>query len=158
MCWPSGDGAQRSIRSAPPWSSRGSCQYTPTLLTQPPRLVEMDTSGAVVTSRLPTSGASARRVRVRPKASWVETLPRSVGGPADAGTSSRGRGTGGGLLMSEPTAAHSRPSGLSGSNRSNSVASVSPVSARRASIWSGFSSTAWLSGSPAMGRPHPLTV
>ena len=95
---------------------------------------------------------------MRPNASWVETLPRSVGGPAASGTSRRGRGTGGGLLMSEPTEAHTRPSGLSGSKRSNSVASVSPTSARRASIWSGFSSTAWLSGSPAMGSPQPLTV
>ncbi len=106
------------------------------MLIQPPRLVEIDTSGAVVTIRPATSSMSPSRVSTLPKASWVETDPLSAGEVVDAGMGRMGRGGVGRLLMSDPTAAQIRPASESGSKRSHSVSAVSPSLDRKAAICS----------------------
>ncbi len=65
---------------------------------KPPRLVEIETSGAVVTSRSPTPSTSPRLARTRPNASWVEVDPRETAGRDAAGIGRSGRGVGSALL------------------------------------------------------------
>ena len=157
MWWPAGSWRQRSSRSVPRKSRCASGLNTPILLIQPPRLVETLTSGDVVTRRAATSGWLPRAVSSRPNVSWVET-GLLVMAPASIGMGRPGRGGTGRLLSVPPTDWHSRASGDPAGKRSHSVSAVSPTSARKASIWAGESSAAWLSGSPAIGRPQPLTV
>ena len=71
------------------------------LLIQPPRFVDTLTSGEHVTMRSPTPLTSARRVRIRPNVSCVDTRP-VVGIPVPSGTSNRGRGGTGTLFSSPP--------------------------------------------------------
>ena len=66
--------------------------------------------------------------------------------------------TGTGLLTSSPALAHTADAAEPGGKRSHSVSSVRPSDARSASICVGESRAAWLSGSPAIGRPQPFTV
>ncbi len=91
------------------------------MLIQPPRLVDIDTSGETVIMRRLTSGWSASAVITRPKASWVDHALEDTSLTAESGTPGSGRGGGGSLFTSAPTAAQTRPSGVSGSKRSHSV-------------------------------------
>src|SRR6202035_5424691 len=60
-------------------SRRPRHDHTPTLLTQPPRLVLELTSGLTVTIRFPASGAARlRSSRARPSAAWVVPVPAGV--------------------------------------------------------------------------------
>ena len=65
----------------------------PTLLSHPPRLVELATSGLTVTTRSATSGASrTRSAKKRPNACWVDSWPRCA--PSCAGTGGGATGSG----------------------------------------------------------------
>ncbi len=55
MCWPSGPGVHRSGEASDSYTSSVVGANTPRLLIQPPRPVEMDTSGEVVTRCRATS-------------------------------------------------------------------------------------------------------
>ena len=61
MCWPVGPGSQRNSRGT---AVAGACDefsaHTPVRLTQPPRFVEMVTSGLAVTTRSADRSAHAR--------------------------------------------------------------------------------------------------
>src|SRR4029077_1648442 len=60
-------------------STRSVGDHTPTLLTQPPRLVLELTSGLTVTIRPPAWGAARlRSSSVRPSAAWVVPVPAGV--------------------------------------------------------------------------------
>ena len=60
-------------------SRRSPTDQIPDLLIQPPRFVELATSGLTVTTRSATSGASCTRsTKKRPKACWVDSLPRCL--------------------------------------------------------------------------------
>ena len=85
-CWPSGRSRQcRMVSgSSANQSTRSRADHTPTLFTQPPRLVDDETSGASVTTRFAASGAvRVRSSRVRPSAAWVVACPPGVA--ADVG-------------------------------------------------------------------------
>ena len=57
-------------------SMRSPGDQIPALLIQPPRFVEVPTSGETVTTRSATSGASrTRSTKKRPNACWVEAVP-----------------------------------------------------------------------------------
>src|SRR3954452_903991 len=80
-CWPLGRSRQCRIvsLSSANQSLRSSDDHTPTLFTQPPRLVLELTSGLTVTTRGPASGAALlRSSRVRPSAAWVVAVPDGV--------------------------------------------------------------------------------
>src|SRR5215216_5500102 len=73
-------------------SRRSPTDQMPALLIQPPRLVELATSGLTVTTRSATSGASCTRsTKKRPKACCVDSFPRclrpSAGGGSGGGCS-----------------------------------------------------------------------
>ena len=101
MCWPLGPGSQRSSRgTAVAGACHGFSAHTPVRLTQPPRLVEIVTSGLAVTMRS-ASGPPRRAssTSALPKTSWVEMLVRvrlgSEWGTSEArtgGASTGGRG------------------------------------------------------------------
>ena len=81
----------------------------PALLIQPPRLVEVPTSGLTVTTRSATSGASrVRSTKKRPNACWVLALPVCLrprsGGSVGAGTAGVGS-----RRSRSPTVRHSSP-------------------------------------------------
>ena len=94
---------------------------------------------------------------MRPNASCVD-VAAAVGTPTASGIGNGGRAGTATLFSSPPVVAQTRPSGDVGSNRSHSVAGVRPTERRSASICSAVSRAEWFSGSPAMGRPQPLTV
>src|SRR5215210_7833209 len=72
-------------------SRRSPTDQIPDLLIQPPRLVELATSGLTVTTRSATSGASCTRsTKKRPNACCVDSLPRCFR-PSAGGTSGGGR-------------------------------------------------------------------
>ena len=100
---------------------------------------------------------SPSRVRIRPKDSCVDVRP-AAGTPVAAGIGSTGRGGTATLFSSPPVTPHTSPAADDASKRSHSVSAVSPTDDRSSSIWSADSSAEWLSGSPAMGSPQPLTV
>ena len=95
MCWPFGPGSQRSRRGT---AVAGACQgfsaHTPVRLTQPPRFVEMVTSGLAVTMRS-ASGPPSRdsSTRALPKTSCVEVLAGTRLG-SESGTSDGAHGRG----------------------------------------------------------------
>src|SRR6202012_1635383 len=106
MCCPAGFSRQCRIvslssanQSRPPRQD-----HTPTLLTQPPRLVLELTSGLTVTIRFPASGAARlRSSRARPSAAWVVPVPAGgrprapgVSGGSLTGTGVPGRAARGG--------------------------------------------------------------
>ena len=87
-CWPVGRSRQCRIvsGSSANQSTRSRAAHTPTLLTQPPRLVDELTSGASVTTRAAASGADrVRSSSARPSAAWVVAVPDGVR-PRSAGT------------------------------------------------------------------------
>jgi hypothetical protein len=98
-------------------SVRSLADHTPTLLTQPPRLVLELTSGLTVTTRPAASGASrVRSSRARPSAAWVVATP--------AGVRPRSSGTRGGVcpgtacrFSRRAVCSHSRPGALSAGKR-----------------------------------------
>src|SRR5215216_5842144 len=83
-------------------SIRSPIEKIPALLIQPPRLVDVPTSGETVTTRSATSGASrARSTKKRPKACWVDSLPRCPR-PRSGGTRGGSTAKNGGLHPLEP--------------------------------------------------------
>ena len=77
-------------------SRRSPTDQIPDLLIQPPRFVELATSGLTVTTRSATSGASCTRsTKKRPNACWVDSWPRclrpSVGGTSGGSRAARAR-------------------------------------------------------------------
>ncbi len=87
-CCPSGRSRQCRIvsGSSANQSTRSRADQTPTLFTQPPRLVEELTSGHSVTTRRAASGADrVRSSSARPSAAWVVAVPLGVR-PMSVGT------------------------------------------------------------------------
>ena len=124
----------------------------------PARLVEVATSGAVVT-RYGDTCRVAGQVDQHP----AERLLGGQGLPdlTPVAVGDRQLEPLHGLPAAAPRArgqATSRPATLAGSNRSHSVCGVSRRLSRRAVTCSAVSSAAWLRGLPAVGSPHPLTV
>ncbi len=110
MCWPWSFSRQRtsvSVSSANQ-SMRSPTDQIPALLIQPPRLVEVPTSGDTVTTRAATSGASrSRSTQKRPNACWVDSRPR-CSRPSDAGTAGGSRSSTGSRRSRAAASAHSR--------------------------------------------------
>ena len=107
-------------------SRRSPTDQMPDLLIQPPRLVELATSGLTVTTRSATSGASCTRsTKKRPNACCVDSLPRCVR-PSVAGTSGGVRGSGSSRASAVAAAAASSPSGLAGSKGAHGSAGSVP--------------------------------
>ena len=119
MCCPVGFSRQCRMVSASSanQSVRSRADHTPTLFTQPPRLVLELTSGLTVTTRAAASGASrVRSSRARPSAAWVVATP--------VGERPRSSGTAGGACGGEAwrrsrraVCAHSSPAALSAAGR-----------------------------------------
>jgi hypothetical protein len=81
MCCPVGFSRQCKMVSASSanQSVRSAADHTPTLLTQPPRLVLELTSGLTVTTRRAASGAClVRSSSTRPGAACVDVVPAGV--------------------------------------------------------------------------------
>jgi hypothetical protein len=154
-CWPVAFSRQCRIvsGSSANQSRRSSCDQTPTLFTQPPRLVDELTSGLTVTTRAPTSGAARlRSSRVRPSAAWVVPLPCGVR-PRSAGTARLSTVDTGGR-RSRSAAAASRPAGaLPAGNRAHGSAGSSPSRSASAASWPAVSSAEWFCGCPSMASP-----
>ena len=140
-------------------STRSRAAHTPTLLTQPPRLVDELTSGASVTTRAAASGADrVRSSSARPSAAWVVAVPdgvrpRSAGtaGGATAGTGSRrsraavlGAQRGLGRAVRER-----RPRVVGVGSRAGSASWAN---------WAAVSSDEWFWGCPSVASPWPFTV
>ena len=99
----------------------------PALLIQPPRFVEVPTSGETVTTRSATSGASrTRSTKKRPNACCVDARP-VCSRPRPAGTSGGGATNfGGGRSSRRPVAAHSSASALPSAKPRPRIARVGP--------------------------------
>ncbi len=125
MCWPAGCSSQRSIRSA--FQRRCSVgAKTPVLLMNPARLVEVATSGAVVTRYGATCSLRARSTRTRPKTSWVE-IGLFARTPVASGTAIGRDCSRGGRASASRREATQMPAGVAGSSRSHSVSRGQPA-------------------------------
>lgn len=160
MCWPVGFSCQCMTVSASSLNQlvRSSADHTPTLFTQPARLVLELTSGLTVTSLRATAGAARlTSSKVRPKAACVVAvpdgvLPKSTGtaGGAVAGSATRRRASA--VVLT------SCPSVLSASKRPWGASGSSPMASASWRYWSTVSSEEWFCGCPSVGRPLPLMV
>ncbi len=130
----------------------------PDLLIQPPRLVEVPTSGDTVTTRAATSGASrSRSTQKRPNACWVDARPR-CSRPSETGTAGGSRSSTGSRRSRAAASAHSRASAEPSSNAAHgSSAAVSSALASSANC-SSESSAEWFAGWPSVGSRQPLSV
>ena len=139
-------------------SRRSPTDQMPDLLIQPPRFVELATSGLTVTTRSATSGASCTRsTKKRPKACWVDSCPRCLR-PSEAGTAGGVRGFGSSRASAAAAAAARSASGLPGSNGAHGFAASAPSWPASSSNCSTVSSAEWFSGWPSMGSDQPLIV
>ena len=131
----------------------------PALLIQPPRLVEVPTSGETVTTRSATSGASrTRSTKKRPNACWVDSSPL-CSRPRSSGTAG-GSATnfGSGRSSRRPVAAHSAASAESGSNGAHGSSGSVPSVSASCAYCSALSRAEWLAGWPSVGSIQPLIV
>jgi hypothetical protein len=119
--------------------------------------VEIDTSGAKVTTRSPTS-VRASDDSTRPNASWVDDGRLPTAPVTRSGTVNRGTGASSNRWRRSAVLAHSRPALVLGANGSHSVSRSSPHAARNSVICSADMIAEWFIGSPANGRPQPFTV
>ena len=133
---------------------------TPTRFIQPPRLVELATSGLTVATRSATSGSSRSvAVSISPNACWEDMFPLyrcpKSGGIRISGGLKRGRLP---TPSRRPVSMHSRPAGAVGSMRSHSSPSGTFSSRRSRSISRSFRMREWFCGSPMDGSRQPLSV
>ena len=127
----------------------------PTLLIQPPRFVEVPTSGETVTTRSATSGASrTRSTKKRPNACWVEAVPL-CSRPRSSGTA------GGAAAPGEPRApaaaralAHSSASGVPSANVAHGSAGSAPSALRQLAVLR-LGQQRGVVGRVALGRQPP---
>ena len=119
MCCPVGFSRQCRMVSASSanQSVRSRADHTPTLFTQPPRLVLELTSGLTVTTRAAAPGASrVRSSRARPSAAWVVATPAGER-PRSCGTAGGACRGGAGRRSRLAVCAHSSPAALSAADR-----------------------------------------
>ncbi len=127
-CWPWSDSRQRtsvSVSSANQ-SMRSPTRRCPTLLIQPPRLVEVPTSGETVTARAATSGASrSRSTQKRPNACWVDSRPGARGRATPAPRAARRRAPAA-RSSRAPARSHSSASGEPAANDAHGSSGSAP--------------------------------
>lgn len=160
MCWPAGPSRQCRIvsPSSANQSRRSEVDQTPTLFTQPPRLVLELTSGLTVTTRAAASGASrVRSRRSRPRAAWVVAVPLGVR-PMSSGTGGGACGAAAGRRSRFAVSAHRRAAADPSSNRAQGASASAPSRGASSAIWSAVRRDEWFCGWPSLGRPWPLTV
>ena len=140
-------------------SIRSPMLQMPALLIQPPRLVDVPTSGLTVTTRSATSGASrARSTKKRPNACWVDAVPVCLRPTDSGGTFGAGTARVAPRLSRRPVAAHSSASGEPGSKDAHGSSGSAPSFAASSRYWSWLSSAEWFAGWPSVGSVQPLIV
>jgi hypothetical protein len=160
MCWPVGFSRQCRIvsGSSSNQSLRSAGDQTPTLFTQPPRLVDEDTSGHRVTTRRAASGASrVRSSNARPSAACVVARPEGVR-PMSVGSAGASTPCTGSRCSRAAVSAHTRPAGVSGAKRCQGASSDIPERSASSAICAADSSDEWFCGCPSLASPKPLTV
>jgi hypothetical protein len=126
---------------------------TPTLLSQPPRLVLELTSGLSVTTRAPTSGASrVRSISARPSAACVVVVPLGVR-PKSPGTSLTVTGVGGVRRSRRAVRSHRAAAALSDAKPCHGWSTSAPTPSASTRICSAVSSEEWFCGWPSVARP-----
>ena len=158
MCCPVGFSRQCRMVSASSanQSVRSRADHTPTLFTQPPRLVLELTSGLTVTTRLAASGASrVRSSRARPSAAWVVAVPDGVR-PRSCGTAGGACRGEAGRRSRAAVCAHSPAAALSGAGRCQGWPGSAPACAASSASWASVSSAEWFCGMPLDGQAVAL--
>ena len=160
MCWPpvfSRHFKRRSGSSANQ-SARPASDQTPLLLIQPPRFVELATSGLAVTTRSATSGAARRRSeRKCPRVACVEVTALCRHSNS-AGTDATGVRSIASRLRRAAVSEHTRAASVPFANRCQGSSSDMPDAVASSCICSSVSCAAWLLGCPSIDRPRPLIV
>ena len=143
MCCPVGFSRQCRMVSASSanQSVRSLADHTPTLFTQPPRLVLELTSGLTVTTRRAASGASlVRSSSARPSAAWVVATTVGVR-PRSGGTRGGAWGGRSGRRSRRAVCSHSAPAALSLlAGRCQGRSGSAPSCAASSPIWAWVSS------------------
>ena len=159
-CWPAAVSRHRMTRSrsSANQSARPAMDHTPVLLIQPPRFVDVATSGLSVTTWSATSGcARCRSDRNRPSAACVEVVALGAY-PSSAGTAGTGCVSTASRRRRSAAAARASAAGVPSSNFCQGSSGSMPEAAASSPICAPVSWAAWLPGWPSVARPRPLIV